>query len=209
MIVRAIAAVAGVMAAALPAAAQEAPYVAGSIGATFPENVSSSIGVEAETKRGYSLSGAVGYDFRAFRAEIEASYRESGVDEASGFGVSVQGKGEVSALSAMANAYFEPTLQIGPLQPYVGAGIGIARFRASQVEAVGIPGAGPVTASETGLAYQLLAGAGWRLSDQATLTAGYRYFATPDIDTTIDPIGPLEIDGLGLHAVEIGVRFRL
>lgn len=27
-----------------------------------------------------------------------------------------------SSLSAMANAYFEPTLQIGPLQPYVGAG---------------------------------------------------------------------------------------
>lgn len=208
MTMRAIATVAGLVAFVSPAAAQAAPYVAGSVGYTFPETIGSSIGLEASTEGGYSLVGAAGYAFRNFRVELEGSYRESGVDEASGFGFSVQGAGDVSALSGMANVYFDPAFRVGPLQPYIGGGVGISRFKAEEVEAVGIPGFEPVSASETGLAYQFMAGAGWQISEQAALTAGYRYFATPEIETTVDPFGPVEIDGLGLHAVEMGIRLR-
>jgi opacity protein-like surface antigen len=208
MTMRAIAALAGLITFVSPAYAQSGPYAAGSVGYIFPESVGSSIGLEAGTERGYSLIGAAGYAFRSFRVELEGSYRESGVDEARGFGFSVQGAGEVSALSAMANAYFEPAIQVGPLQPYIGAGAGISRFKADEVEAVGIPNLEPVSASETGFAYQFMAGAGWRISEQATLAAGYRYFATPNIETTVEPFGPVEIDGLGVHAVEMGIRLR-
>ena len=209
MAMRAIAAAAALVAFASPAGAQTRPYLAGTAGYTFPETVGSNIGVEAETKRGYAVTGAAGYSFGNVRAELEAGYRKSDVDEARGLGLRVEGTGEVSALSALANAYYEPRLQLGPLQPYIGGGAGIARFKARRVGAVGVPGLGPVSASETGFAYQLMAGAGWRVSEQATLTAGYRYFATPDIDTTVAAVGPVKIDGLGLHAVEIGLRFGL
>jgi len=205
---RAIASIAALIAFASPAAAQEGPYVAGAVGYTFPESIETSVGLEAEIDGGYSIIAAGGYEFDRLRVELEGSYRKSSVDQASGFGLSVQGAGDVSALSAMANVYFDPAFQLGPLQPYIGAGAGISRFKAKGVEAVGIPGLGPVSASETGLAYQIMAGAGWQITEQATITAGYRYFATPSIDATIVPLGPVEIDGLGLHSVEIGIRSR-
>ena len=208
MTIRAFATVAGLVAIGSSATAQAAPYVAGSVGYTFPETVGSSIGLEARTSGGYSLIGAAGYDFSSFRVELEGSHRQSGVDEARGLGLSVEGDGDVSALSAMANVYFDPAFQIGPLQPYIGGGAGISRFRADEVDAVGIPGIDAVSASETGFAYQFMAGVGWQLSEQATLTAGYRYFATPNIQTDIDSLGPVEIDGLGLHALELGLRLR-
>ena len=208
MIKRTIATAAGLIALTSPAAAQEGPYVAGAVGYSFSESVDSSIGLEAGIDDGYSVVGAAGYDFSGFRVELEGSYRESSVDEARGLGFTVQGAGEVSALSAMANVYFDPALQLGPLQPYIGAGAGISRFKAQDIEAVGVQGLGPISADQTGFAYQFMAGAGFRVSEQATLTAGYRYFATPSIETTIAPFGPVEIDGLGLHSVEVGFRAR-
>ena len=205
---RAIATAAGLVAFVSPAAAQEGPYVAGAVGYTFSDSIDSSIGLEASIEEGYSVLGAVGYDTEGVRVELEGSYRASSVGEARAAGLTVEGDGEVSALSAMANVYFDPAFQLGPFQPYIGAGAGISRFKAEEVEAVGIPGLGPVSASETGFAYQFMAGASWRLSEQATLTAGYRYFATPSIEATIDPLGDTEIDGLALHSVEIGIRSR-
>lgn len=206
----AITAAAGLAAAfASPVTAQEGPYVAGAVGYTFSDSIESSIGLEASIDDGYSGVGAVGCDLEGFRVELEGSYRASRVGEARASGLTVAGDGDVSALSAMANVYFDPAFQLGPVQPYVGAGAGISRFKAENVEAVGIAGLGPVSASETGFAYQFMAGAGWRLTDQAALTAGYRYFATPSIDTTIDPLGSVEIDGLGLHSVEVGLRYRI
>jgi opacity protein-like surface antigen len=208
MIKLTIATVAGLVAFVPPAAAQEGPYAAGAVGYTFPETIDSSIGLEAEIDGGYSVLGAAGYEFDGFRAELEGSYRTSNVGEALFGGASLQGEGDVSALSAMANLYFDPAFQLGPFQPYIGAGAGISRFKAKDVEAVGIAGLGPVSASETGFAYQFMAGAGWAISEQATLTAGYRYFATPGIETSIDPLGSVEIDGLSLHSVEVGIRSR-
>jgi opacity protein-like surface antigen len=208
MTLRPFATVAGLIAFATPAAAQDAAYVAGSVGYIFPESVGSSIGLKARTNGGYSLIGAAGYNFRSFRVELEGSYRESSVDEARGFGFSVQGTGDVSALSAMANVYLDPSFQVGPLQPYIGGGAGISRFKANKVDAPGIPGVDAISASETGLAYQFMAGVGWQLSSQATVTTGYRYFATPGIETDVDSVGSVDIDGLGLHTLEAGIRLR-
>lgn len=192
---------------ASPAFAQDGTYVSGSVGYTSAEEFSSSIGVEADIDDGYAFTGAVGRSFGVLRGEIEASYRQSNVGEARGLGLAVEGDGDVSALSAMANLYLDPSFTLGPLKPYVGGGIGVSRFRANDVEAVGVPGLGPVSASETGFAWQLMAGVGFALSEQATLTAGYRYFATPDVETDVDPFGEVDIEGLGLHAVEVGLRF--
>jgi opacity protein-like surface antigen len=107
----------------------------------------------------------------------------------------------------MANVYFSPALQLGPVQPYVGAGAGVWRFNASDVEAVGVPGLRPVSASETGFAYQFMAGAEFALTEDTTLTAGDRYFATPDVEANLASFGDVTIDGLGLHELVVGVRF--
>ena len=203
---------------AVPAAAQDTvaadqTYVSGSAGYTFSESFKSNVGVSADTKKGYAVIGALGRSYGPLRGEIEGSYRRAGVGEARGFGFRVPGRGNLSALSAMANAYFDPAINLGPVKPYVGAGLGISRFKASDVAAVGLPligpvtGLGPISGRKTGFAYQVMAGVGVSLSEQATLTAGYRYFATPNVTTSLAPIGRVKIDGLGLHAVEVGVRF--
>jgi len=191
------------------AAAQDRTYVAGSLGYTFADDFETDVGVEASLKNGYAVTGAVGRSFGPLRGELEGSYRRSKVDEARGLGVVVEGNGEVSALSAMANLYFDPAVQFGPVKPYVGGGIGVSRFRARDVEAVGIPNLSPLSGKETGFAWQLMAGAGLALSEQATLTAGYRYFATPDVKANVAPLGSVRVDGLGLHAVEVGLRLSL
>ena len=190
------------------AAAQDSTYVSGSVGYTFADDFETDVGVAASIDNGYAATGAVGRSFGPIRGEIEGSYRRSKVDEARGLGVVVEGKGEVSALSAMANIYFDPALELGPVKPYIGGGVGISRFRARDVEAVGIPGASPVSGSETGFAWQLMAGVGLAVSEQATVTAGYRYFATPDVEVNVASLGPVEVDGLGLHALEVGLRLR-
>lgn len=190
------------------AAAQDSNYVAGSVGYTAADDFETDVSVEANIKNGYAVTGGLGRSFGALRGEIEGSYRRSKVDQARGLGLVVEGNGDVSALSAMANIYFDPALELGPVQPYVGGGVGVSRFRARNVEAVGVPGIPPLSGTETGFAWQLMAGVGLPLSEQATLTAGYRYFATPDVKAKVASLGSVEVDGLGLHAAEIGLHLR-
>ena len=207
MYVRLLAPAALALLASAPAVAQDGTYVAGSVGYTFADDFGSNVGIEADIEDGYAVTGAVGRSFGALRGEIEGSYRRSSVGEARGLGFAVDGAGDVSALSAMANLYFDPAFAFGPVRPYVGGGIGVSRFKAHDVEAVGVAGFGPISGSETGFAWQLMAGVGLAISEQATLTAGYRYFATPDVEADATPLGTVEVEGLGLHALEVGLRF--
>jgi opacity protein-like surface antigen len=196
------------------AQAQEAPYIAATGGLTFPDRLRTDRGISGELNNGYAVTLAFGANVGPIRGEIEGGYRRNSVDSARGFGLELPGTGRTSALSAMANAYFDPAFNVGPLQPYVGGGIGLARFRASDVSAVGLPfggpvtGIGPVSGSRTGFAWQLMAGLGIEVAEQARLTVGYRYFATPGV--TVDDVpqfGSVRIQGLRSHAVEAGVRF--
>lgn len=196
-----------------PLLAQSAGYVTGTAGITFPNDLTTDAGLRGQLKDGYALTLAAGTAVGPIRAELEGSYRESKVAGARGFGLSLPGTGHASALSAMANAYFDPAFHFGPLKPYVGAGLGISRFRASNVSAVGLPflgpitGFGPVTGSRTGFAYQAMAGVGVALAPRTTLTVGYRYFATPGVNTNAGQFGRIHIDGLKIHGLEAGLRF--
>lgn len=196
------------------ASAQVAPYVAFTGGLTFPRDIRTDTGISGDLNNGYAFTGAIGTGLGPIRAEIEGSYRRSSVDGARGFGLELPGTGNASALSAMANAYFDPAFNIGPLQPYVGGGIGISRFRASDVAAVGLPAGGPVTSfgpisgSRTGFAWQLMAGVGVAVSEGTSVTLGYRYFATPSVTVdNVPQINSVRIDGLKIHAIEAGLRF--
>ncbi|NJC07325.1 outer membrane protein [Polymorphobacter fuscus] len=193
--------------------AQTTPYVAATGALTFPKSLETDTGISGELNNGYAFTLAVGTGIGPIRAEIEGSYRRSSVEGASGFGLDLPGTGNASALSAMANAYFDPAFNIGPLQPYVGGGVGISRFRASNVAALGLPFGGPVTSfgpisgDRTGFAWQLMAGVGVALTEKAAFTLGYRYFATPGVTVNDVPqFNSVRINGLKIHAVEAGVR---
>ncbi|MDA7787691.1 outer membrane beta-barrel protein, partial [Sphingomonadaceae bacterium] len=124
------------------------------------------IGIDSEDY-GFDVGGIVGYDFGAFRIEAEASYREWEIETvapgALGFaqgtppftGAPTAANGDPNILSFMANALFDFGDDDG-IQAFGGAGIGVARTDYdARISSVTLPG---IDDSDTGLAWQLLAG---------------------------------------------------
>jgi len=188
-------------------------YLALGGGLVLPERLRTDAGVSAQLDDGYMVLAAIGGRVGPFRAEVEGSYRRASVESASGFGLTAQGAGNVSALSAMGNLYLEPSFGLGSLRPYIGGGAGLSRFRARNVGAVGLPVGGPQTSigtisgSKTVFAYQAMAGLSGPVSKNVIASFGYRYFATPgtNIDTPI--AGRVRVRGLRTHGIEAGLRF--
>ena len=198
-----------------PALAREGQwYIQGDGGAMIVEDQSIDVNgvnddAQADYDTGFDFGAAVGYDFGAFRVEAEGSYRAANVDEVSAGGQGLQidpvgqpgGRNgrltnqtapalwEINALSFMLNGMFDFGSDDG-IQAFAGGGIGVARVDMNaQFDERG-PGA--YDDSDTGLAWQLLAGLRVPLSDSLDIGLKYRYFNMPDIGI-VDTIGrPLE-----------------
>ena len=130
------------------------------------------------TDTGYAVGGFVGYDFVGpFRAEGELAYRRNGLDKQSALGISVPMQGDVSALALMANGIYEFGFGTSAFAPYIGAGLGVARFSFIDAGPVGSPAEND---DDTVFAYQLIAGVGYQLSPAWSVFADYRLFGTTD-----------------------------
>lgn len=185
-------------------------YIEGSGGAMIVEDVVFDVDgnpgdAEAGFTEGYDFGAAVGYDFGAFRLEAEASYRAADLEELQGGTAGLQGggtvgapnsvfrgtfpaAGEMNALSFMLNGLFD----FGPddgLQGFFGGGIGVARVDINGTASLG--GSGAVDDSDTGLAWQLLAGVRAPISDSWDVGLRYRYFNAANVDL-------VDVRGLGL-----------
>ncbi|MEO1731806.1 MAG: outer membrane beta-barrel protein, partial [Pseudomonadota bacterium] len=182
-----------------PAMAREGQwYIQGEGGAMLVEDVDFEIdGIEGEAsadyEAGYDFGATVGYDFGAFRLETEAAYKsasldtlttgsaglQSGAQPNSPFTDETRGaNGDFTALSFMLNGLFD----LGPddgLQAFAGAGIGVARV---ELDGSTNPnGLGAFDGSDTGLAWQLLAGIRAPISDSWDVGLKYRYFNAEDV----------------------------
>ncbi|QUL37484.1 OmpA family protein [Erythrobacter sp. JK5] len=185
-----------------PAMAREGQwYIQGDGGAMLVEDIVFDVNgnagdAEAGYDEGYDFGAAVGHDFGAFRLEAEASYRAAGLDElqagtvglqagnpAGGAGTSVFGQtlpaaGEYNALSFMLNGLFDFGSDDG-IQGFFGGGVGVARVDLDGTVALSGPGA--FDDSDTGLAWQLLAGIRAPLSDSWDVGIKYRYFNAENV----------------------------
>jgi outer membrane protein OmpA-like peptidoglycan-associated protein len=155
--------------------------------------------ISADMDKGFDFGGLVGYDFGAFRLEAESSYRDadisslttgpSGVPDGINVGNSGSGTftadGSVNALSFMMNALFDFGDDDG-LQGFVGGGLGVARVDADATISTSSPGA--FNDSDTGLAYQALAGVRAPLSDSWDVGLRYRFFTAPNVGL-VDTLG--------------------
>jgi opacity protein-like surface antigen len=188
-------------------------YVAVGGGLVLAQTVRTDAGVSARLNDGYMALAAVGGRIGPFRGEVEGSYRDASVNSATGFGLRALGTGRVSALSGMGNLYLEPSFGLDSVRPYLGGGLGVSRFRARDVGAVGIPVVGPqvsigtVSGSKMVFAYQAMAGLSGPVSDRVTASFGYRYFATPGADLDAPIVGSVRVRGLKSHGLEAGLRF--
>ncbi len=162
---------------------------------TFADNA------KANYDTGYDFGGIVGHDFGAFRLEAEASYRSAELEDVaagsqglvlnpiaggfSRFTNTLPALGEASALSFMVNGLFDFGSDDG-LQGFAGGGVGVARV--DMDGRVNTNGPGVWSDSDTGFAWQLLAGVRAPLSDSWDVGLKYRYFNVPDV-AIVDPLG--------------------
>ncbi|WP_156422297.1 outer membrane protein, partial [Sphingopyxis sp. HIX] len=142
-------------------------------------------------KTGYDFEGVVGYDFGGFRAEVEVGYREADIKagrvntpgipgSANGTGNLITGNfpmnGDSNALSFMVNGMLDFGDDDG-LQGFVGGGVGVARVDVAPVLA------GPwLDDSDTGFAWQAIAGVRAPLTRNWDVGLKYRFFNASNLD---------------------------
>ena len=148
--------------------------------------------VTVDTKKGYDFGGIVGYDFGFIRLEAEGSYRSADIDTLSSAtallptnaardvsGTYAAG-GDANVLSFMVNALAD----FGPddgLQGFVGGGVGVARTKIDGAT-VDLSSPGFLDDSDTGFAWQLLAGVRAPLTETIDVGLKYRFFNTATND---------------------------
>lgn len=159
--------------------------------ATRSNNLDSNI----DADYGYDFDGIVGYDFGVFRIEAEGGYRRAKVDSFNAPQGFTQGfaptpvslirpgnfdgaGGHLSNLSFMVNGL----LDFGPddgVQGFVGGGAGVARTKLNvSVD----PARGLISDSDTGFAYQALAGVRAPLTRNIDAGLKYRFLTQPNVD---------------------------
>ena len=131
---------------------------------------------------GFGFLGAVGLDTGQFRFEGELGYRKFSIDKIRISGTPVPARGSFSAVSLMANGYFDIQLSNAPVTPYVGVGLGFVDQNGTNV-------------GGTEIGYQFMVGVGYDVAPNAALTAGYRFFGFTDNG------------GAYSHELNLGVRF--
>ena len=146
---------------------------------------------KVEHDTGYDFGGVIGHDFGAFRLESEVSYREAQLDKISIGSDAFLANGKGNALSFMLNGLFD----FGPddgLQGFIGGGIGVARVDLTNTITETVPGL--YDDSDTGLAWQLLAGLRAPLSGNWDVGVKYRYFNAPNVNIVANDGSGLEGD---------------
>lgn len=177
-------------------------YVGVDGGAMIVEDMNLDIGAVSDaatidTDTGYDFGGIVGYDFGGFRLESEVSYREADVKGFSSptaqipFGAgptlapggNYTVAGDANALSFMVNGLLDFGDDDG-LQGFVGGGVGVARVDVNTVFAA----PAFLDDSDTGFAWQALAGIRAPLSDSWDVGVKYRFFNANKVNM-VDRLG--------------------
>jgi opacity protein-like surface antigen len=147
-------------------------------GAFDPASGPSSSG-EGTYDTGFGTGFAVGYEFSdALAAELEYTYRSNDIDSIDGNAGNIALGGDYASVAVLANlVYSFPSAN--RWRPYVGLGAGVLQEVDADLDSSGLE------ASDRGVfAYQLKAGAGYRVTDALELLVEGRYLGSsgPELD---------------------------
>jgi opacity protein-like surface antigen len=201
-----IAIILGALTATPIARADSGLYLSATGGAVFPSDTNSNIGTRLSYDTGYSALAALGLGILIARVEIEAGYRQADVARATVAGVGLPAGGDTRMISGMVNGYIDIPFSLLGFKPYIGAGLGAARVDLSHVTAAGAP---LLDGHQTVLAFQGMAGLSYALASHVTLTLGYRFFGTDNVQVRSQS-GATSVsvkqDGLRTQSAELGLR---
>jgi OOP family OmpA-OmpF porin len=143
---------------------------------------------------GWALIGTVGAELAPnWRIEGEIGYRSNETDT----GATI----EITELSLMVNALFD--IELSPnMDLTLGGGIGYDETTFD----IG----GAAEASDSGFAWQGIAGMSWAVGSQTDLTFTYRYFNTegPSLSAGAG-IASVDFDDFTKHSLTVGLRFKM
>jgi OOP family OmpA-OmpF porin len=209
---------------ASPAAAEDgAWYVGGDFGAMIVEDTSldyplANTDDAVALDHDYGFDGAlfVGYDLGAFRLESEVSYRQADLDAFENI-IAIpstsgphpvglrDGFGSTSALAFMINGMLDFGDDDG-LSGFVGGGVGMARVNYSNLRAFEDTGTF-LDDSDSGFAWQVVAGLRQAISDNVDVHVRYRFFNAGDI--SLSGFGGEEVEGrFRSHSLLGGLTFN-
>ncbi len=186
------------------------PYVAGSLGASFPANDVDigDLGREgaflepsgnAQLDPGILATGAFGWSFARARVEAELLYNTNDISTVSVPGVGdLSASGDVSTLAWMVNGYYDFSTD-SKWKPYLGVGIGVGKVSVNSLSLQGMPAVDDDIAV---FAYQFKVGVAYEFTQALDATLGYRYFGV-----SFFPLSPTVYD-TRVHVIELGARYR-
>lgn len=153
---------------------------------------------EINHSAGFDVDGIVGYDFGPTRVEFELGYKRANVDAITTAGLNInnalpggvngrfqQADGNTSALSFMLNSLFDFGGVDSPWSGMIGAGIGVARVKASGNALTG-SAADFADDSDTSVAYQGIAGVRRAITENIDLGLKYRFFNVEQVELVLN-----------------------
>ena len=162
----------------------------------------------------YSISLVAGRELASgLRPELEVSYRRAGLESFGSRvwdgGGSIDGGGSETALSLMANLWYDfkaPSGLFSVVHPMIGAGVGISDIKARSLSAGGVPFGSP---SDTSTSFQVGGGFGYEASKALGVSLTYRYFEAEAADFgTIQNLPPGNVAGkFESRSVMLEVRY--
>ncbi len=175
--------------------------------APFP---GSSIRTQNEFGTGWGAQAALGYDFGRFRTELEVGFNKDTQDDYVAIAPPtgrLPADVEEDSIRAMLNAYVD--IMDGPIQPYLGAGIGMTRIDLVFIgPRAPFPTEAPrelINDHDNRFAYQLMAGVAFALNDRVALTGQYRWLDAGTFRGLDSRGEPITRDHAG-HHIDFGVR---
>jgi outer membrane protein OmpA-like peptidoglycan-associated protein len=204
-------------------------YVRGDVGGAFGADTSlkstnSSIGGTSsfsdQTGNSVIFGAGVGYRFSPiFRTDLTVDYLPSLQLKGRNATTNTSNKGDIDSLVGLVNGYVDINGLLpgvfGPFQPYVGAGIGLARnvLGTQTLNASGVTGT-LSGAEHTSFAWGATAGVGYSLTQNLTLDVGYKYIDAGSMRTgqrlVSGGVVSNQLAGkadLQAHTVTVGLRF--
>ena len=130
---------------------------------------------------GYAVLGQVGYGFGRIRLEGELGWRDNSLDKLT-TSTARSASGDISALSAMVNAYYDFATGT-PITPYIGAGVGGVDVASHKI---GYAGTLITSDNDFVFGYQGIAGLSYAVSDTLSLKVDYRYLRTQKASLALD-----------------------
>ena len=167
------------------------------------------IGAHTNYDVGWLAGASAGYELPlGFVLEEEFAFRESNIDRvANSAGAIFQG-GDAHSYSIMTNGYYRwhnPT----PFTPYIGGGVGESTVVLNNVHPFG-PG-GNFGGDDAVFGYQGIGGVSYALSEQWSVAAEYRYFATlrPGFEANVAGVNNVKIcPDYGSHNAMLRITYN-